>query len=328
MGESLVLHAPAKINLGLALTGRYENGYHRLETIFVPVTLFDKITVQRAATDSVRYFWPHEADAETQRMLALGAAKNPLLHHALAALRQYIEVPPLSITVEKRIPSPGGLGGASADAAALIAGLWRQVVPTRAMPPKLIAASEELGADIPFFLAHGLAGRAARLSGIGHELTAVKIPRLCGWLCVPAFGFPTAQMFAEVRQWDLPPATSGSAEGMGKSHVNLALRLNEIPYSDEPIRGVRVLQNDFDRAALAVFPAEGRRLTRAKLTLAQAARQFFPHEWVVGMTGSGAGLFAATEAGLPVRSLTALKPLLQTRLGRGWQVFPFTNIGP
>lgn len=328
MRESLVLHAPAKINLGLSLTGRYENGYHRLETVFVPVTLFDKLSVQRAAADSVRYFWPHEADTDTQRILALGAAKNPLLQRALAALRGYCEIPPVSLTVEKRIPSPGGLGGASADAAALIAGLWRHFAAGREMPPELIAASEKLGADIPFFLAHGLAGRAARLSGIGHELTAVEMAPLCGWLCVPAFGFPTAHMFAEVRQWDLPRAKEQGAERVGESHANLALRLNEIPYSDEPIRGVRALKNDFDRAALAVFPVESRRLTRAKLTIAQAARQFFQAEWAIGMTGSGAGLFAATEARLPMRSLTALKPLLQARLGQGWQVFPFRSIGP
>lgn len=319
------IFAPAKINLGLRVTGRYATGYHRLDTVFVPVSLFDRLNLQEAACDSVTHLWPAESAPATRRHLAQGAAANPLIQKTLAFLRRYIQLPHLKIEVAKRIPSPGGLGGASADAAALMRALWQEQRAGEKMPGTLIQASEALGADIPFFLRYGLEGHAARLKGVGHELTWVDIPPLCGWLSVPAFGFPTAQMFAEVRRWDLPLAEEGSVENSGTSESNLALRLNEIPYSDEPIDGVRFVKNDFDTAAAAVFPAEHKRLERAKRTIAQTAAQFFPGAWVIGMTGSGAGLFAATDAVLPKRGLSAYAGVLRARLGAGWQVFPFQS---
>lgn len=328
------IFAPAKINLGLNITGRYANGYHRLETVFVPVPLGDRLQLLPASTDAIRHSWQRTTPVLQRRDLEQGTAKNPLLLKTLNAAREYfrknfaIEIPQLHAHVEKHIPSPGGLGGASSDAAALIAALWTRFAATREIPPEFIAATEKLGADIPFFLLHGLEGRAARLTGIGHELAAVEIPRLCGWLCIPDFGFPTGQMFAEVRSWDLPLAEPVASQKAPGAESNLALRLNEIPYSDEPVRGVRVLRNDFDTAAAAVFPAESRMLFRAKLVIAQAATQFFPGEWAIGMTGSGAGLFAVTEQMIPMTRLTALKTTLKARLGQGWRVIPFRNIGP
>ncbi len=330
----LAFSAPAKINLGLSITGRYKNGYHRLESIFVPVSVFDRISVTAAAAEAVKHSWPTDLSPARRREIASGTLTNPLLLKTLGVMRSYLKqecalaLPALQISVEKQIPSPGGLGGASADAAALIAALWAAAGSAENLPPEFIKQTERLGADIPFFLKYGLQGQAALLQGVGHELTAVSIPRLGGWICVPGFGFPTGQMFAEVRRWNLPEVEAEAAKNAASAQSNLALRLNEIPYSDEPISGVRVLRNDFDAAAQAVFPAQSRLLSEAKTVLARTAKQFFPGAWVLGMTGSGAALFAASDAEIPMRNLTSLKALLSARLGGTWQVIPFRNIGP
>lgn len=326
------LFAPAKINLGLRITGRYANGYHRLESVFVPISLFDRLYLKRAAADSVSYLWPAGTGARARSALALGAQNNPLLLRALTLARGFLsqqrglKIPPLGITVEKNIPSPAGLGGASADAAALISGILRRH--TSALPDDVITAAERLGADIPFFLKHGLSGQAALLKGTGAALTAIQMPPLRGIACVPDFGFPTAEMFGVMRKRDLPALGEEIIAPVAGAGSNLALRLNEIPYSDEPISGVRVARNDFDAAAESVFPDKSRRLLGAKRTIAQAVAQFFPGEWVIGMTGSGAGLFSVTEMEIPMPQLWPLQIALRARLGDGWRVMPFKSIGP
>jgi 4-diphosphocytidyl-2C-methyl-D-erythritol kinase len=326
--------APAKINLGLRITGRYANGYHRLESVFVPISVFDRLSISAGVRDTVIHTWPASATATQRRRLEFGAQQNPLLLKTIAFARSYLlqahalTLPALRVTAVKRIPSPAGLGGASADAAVLLAEICRNMLSmesTRAALDSILRETEALGADVPFFLKHGLQGQAAILCGVGHELTPVTISPLCGYIAVPAFGFSTAQMFAEVRGWKLPAAETAEASTLG---ANLTLRLNEIPYSDEPLNGVRVVQNDFDTAAQAVFPSESRVLAQAKLTLAKTMSQFFPGAWVVGMTGSGAGLFSATDMTIPMRRLTSLSGVLRTRLGSDWQVLPFKSIGP
>jgi 4-diphosphocytidyl-2C-methyl-D-erythritol kinase len=274
------LFAPAKINLGLRVTGRYANGYHRLESVFVPISIFDRLYLQRATTDSVSYLWPAGTTARSRSALALGTRKNPLLLRALALARDFlgkqkaVDFPPLRITVEKNIPSPAGLGGASADAAVLIAGILRRY--TFTFTDDVATAAERLGADIPFFLKHGLSGRAALLKGTGAALTTMQMASLRGIACVPDFGFPTAEMFAAMRKRDLPALGAESIEPVAGTESNLALRLNEIPYSDEPISGVRVAQNDFDAAAESVFPDKSRRLFGAKKNHRPGGGAVFP----------------------------------------------------
>jgi len=334
--HAIEVFAPAKLNLGLKITGRYANGYHHLETLFVPVALYDRLTIRQAARDEVRYNWPRGLTADRKRQLALGALQKPLLWKSIAIAREYLEkseipLPPVAITVHKRIPSPAGLGGASSDAAVIVITLLRyaavaagkeQAAEIILTSPEFMRALEALGADVPYFARFGTQGQSARLSGIGHELSAVSVPRLHGWVCVPPFGFSTATMFAEVRRWSLPLLGKQSQHNE-QSHPNLTLRLNEISHSDELAAGVGVVHNDFDRAAAAAFPEKYRILAEAKRRIALTAAERFAGACAVGMTGSGAALFAVTDAASTLRDLNAGAPVLQQRLGRGWQVLPF-----
>ncbi|MFO1480987.1 MAG: hypothetical protein U1F40_12370 [Turneriella sp.] len=322
-----ILFAPAKLNLGLRITGRYANGYHHLESLFMPVTLYDRITLLPGAHDAVRHNWRFATYAAQVRQLALGAAKNPLLAKAINFARakptaKSGELNPLRVAVEKRIPSPSGLGGASADAAALVAHLLGLSGPREASA-QLLHEVSQLGADIPFFLQHGLWGEAAYLSGVGAQLNPVELPQLAGIVAVPPFGFSTAAMFGYFRARDLPTMTENNPPEaiQGKS----ALRLNEIRYSDERFPGVRVAQNDFEQAAAAVFPKEAQLLSAAQAKVAQAVRQIFPGTWLAGLTGSGPALYAVTEGPVSSADLKRLSAVLTHRLGALWQVYPIRS---
>lgn len=331
--KRITAFAPAKINLGLRITGRYENGYHHLETVFAPISIYDRITIEPAGSDAVRHSWPTGTALIQKSILEQGLIKNPLMLKILEFVRSQLKVtagialPPLHIAIAKQIPSPSGLGGASADAAALIDALYRLYAPG-ANPvfasPAFLTSIAALGADIPFFLRHGLSGRAARLTGIGHELSPVQIPDLAGFVVIPPFGFSTAKMFAHVRTLALPVVQQKPVA----PEPNLTLRLNEIPFSDELAGRVKIVQNDFDAVAQAVFPAESRLLAEAKQQVALTVGQFWQGEssWLLGMTGSGAGLFTATDARLPQATLAKIAPVLKARLGASWRVLPFRSL--
>ncbi|GAB4426512.1 MAG: hypothetical protein OHK0011_08050 [Turneriella sp.] len=229
---------------------------------------------------------------------------------------------PLDITVHKRIPSPSGLGGASADAGALIAHLLGLTGPGEASP-QLLAEASRLGADIPFFLQYGLWGQPAQLNGVGAQLQPVDMHALAGVVAVPPFGFSTAAMFGYFRSQNLPSVTADNPPKSTESKS--ALRLNEIRYSDERFPGVRVARNDFEQAAAAVFPKEAQVLSAAQAKVAQAVRQIFPDTWLAGLTGSGPALYAVTEGQISSADLKRLSAVLRHRLGALWQVYPIRS---
>ncbi|MGH2957484.1 MAG: 4-(cytidine 5'-diphospho)-2-C-methyl-D-erythritol kinase, partial [Solirubrobacterales bacterium] len=105
-GDGVVLAAPAKLNLCLYLGPPREDGLHEIVSVFEPLELADQLRVSRAEADEV---------------VCEGIEAPDLVARALAALREAgWRSPPLRIEVEKRIPVAAGLGGGSADAAAVL----------------------------------------------------------------------------------------------------------------------------------------------------------------------------------------------------------------
>jgi 4-diphosphocytidyl-2-C-methyl-D-erythritol kinase len=156
---TVTLLARAKINLYLDILSRRENGYHNIQSIMQTVDLCDTVTLTRRAPGEGIHI---ETDAEglpnDRRNLAWRAAEQ--FSVLLGA------VPDVSIRIEKRIPMAAGLGGGSADAAAVLRGLnrlYRTDVPTS----ELCELGSRLGADIPFCIVGG----AMVAEGIGEILT-------------------------------------------------------------------------------------------------------------------------------------------------------------
>ncbi len=154
-GRALRLVAPAKINLALEVTARRDDGYHDIDTVMTTLDLGDAVTLRAAAEISVTLTGPRSAGINATDDLAGRAAR------ALAEAAGRTDG--VDVTVEKRIPSPAGLGGGSSDAAAVLRGLarlWDLAWPAE----RLVEVAASLGSDVPFFLAGG----AARCTGRGE----------------------------------------------------------------------------------------------------------------------------------------------------------------
>ena len=180
--DTLVVPAPAKVNLFLHVTGRRDDGYHLLESLFVLVDLADTVTLVRRDDRAI----------VRARVVPGVAEQADLAMRAAVALRDATGTPfGASIAVDKRIPMGGGLGGGSSDAASVLLGLNRlwALGLSRA---ELAGIGVKLGADVPFFV-HG---ENAIVRGIGEVIAPVSLPRQWLALALPAVQVPTATIFA------------------------------------------------------------------------------------------------------------------------------------
>lgn len=160
--KAFSLPSPAKVNLGLRITGRRSDGYHQLETCFYPVpALFDEISIQESPQ------WILEEEG----IIIGGALSENLMYRAWELFKAIVpELPCLRVRIHKRIPAGAGLGGGSSNAATiavLINEAFRLGL-DQATIAKIIAP---LGADVPFFLHE----EPMLATGIGHDLKPVQV---------------------------------------------------------------------------------------------------------------------------------------------------------
>jgi 4-diphosphocytidyl-2-C-methyl-D-erythritol kinase len=156
------VHAPAKLNLLLRILAREASGYHGLESLFVKLALHDVVTIRTDVTD--RTLTVH---GPTVPSAGLGVREENLAWRAAVAFAQATGWPDgFAIDLEKHIPVGGGLGGGSADAAAVLRGL-NAMAPSPLPTAELLAMAGSLGADVPFLLSDALLawtwGRGDRL---------------------------------------------------------------------------------------------------------------------------------------------------------------------
>ncbi len=159
--ERMRLFAPAKINLGLSVTKRLENGYHALESLFVPLSVGDELEVSPSDTLNLKVVG---ADLPTDRRNLVYRAAQAFFGGSGVKGR-------VKIRLYKNLPVASGLGGGSSDAAITLWALERMFGPTDFDTSGLELT---LGADVPFFLLGG----AAFVTGIGEVLTPMKLPRV------------------------------------------------------------------------------------------------------------------------------------------------------
>ena len=191
---ALDMLAHAKLNVFLRILGRREDGYHDIETLLLPISVADHVTVERADAVTLSLGGPAAAGlSEDDTNLALRAA------HALAAHAADGSRPGAQITIEKRIPIAAGLGGGSADAAAtllLLDELWEMGMGRHG----LTRLAAEVGSDVPGMLL----GEPAYVSGRGESVEPVLLQPTT-WVVKPfAFGVSSGDAYA---WWDKGAAT-------------------------------------------------------------------------------------------------------------------------
>jgi 4-diphosphocytidyl-2-C-methyl-D-erythritol kinase len=246
--------APAKINLALHVTGQRGDGYHLLDSLVVFAGVGDRVTVA-------------VSDARKFDVTGPQSANLPITpeNSVLRAAQLFGRDQGWHITLDKVLPVASGIGGGSADAAAtlrLLARFW-------GMPLPPAAAVLALGADVPVCLA----GRAARMTGIGEVLAPLPHALPPTWLVLvnPGVPVPTPLVFKALTQKDNPGLPD-----------DLPLWAN----ADQMAAFLRATRNDLEAPAIGIAPVI------AEVKAALAAQ---PGCLVARMSGSGAtcfGLFA------------------------------------
>jgi 4-diphosphocytidyl-2-C-methyl-D-erythritol kinase len=182
-----VLFAPAKLTLSLEVVRRRPDGYHDIDAEMVAIDLADRLVVDRDG-DGVEI-----VAAPAVRAAGLTRGPDNLVARALALAGRTA-----AVRVEKHIPVGGGLGGGSADAAAILR--WAAV-------DDLVAAAA-LGGDVPFCVRGG----RARVEGIGERVTPLDYEPREFVLLVPPFGVDTGAAYARWDELALGRADAGRPE--------------------------------------------------------------------------------------------------------------------
>jgi 4-diphosphocytidyl-2-C-methyl-D-erythritol kinase len=203
-GGELVVHAPAKLNLFFEVLEKRSDGYHEIETLMCPITLYDTLHFQEEQNGGVRL--------ECRRVFGAGGLEGCGLHdvtdgpgnlvvRAVELLRQRTAVRRgARLLLVKRIPAAAGLGGGSSDAAAALLAAnegWR----LGCSRDQLAEWAAELGSDVPFFLL----GSAAVCRGRGERVEPVGgVTGLHAVVVRPPAGLATAAVYAACRVPDQP----------------------------------------------------------------------------------------------------------------------------
>jgi 4-diphosphocytidyl-2-C-methyl-D-erythritol kinase len=171
--------APAKINLSLRVVRRRDDGFHDIDSLMVPVSIFDKLEIELLDEGSLQFTCDDSSIPADDKNLVVRAAN---LFCAEIGL-----VPHLRIHLEKHIPHGAGLGGGSSNAAITLIGL-NHLFRTELPRETLLSLAADLGSDVPFFIV----GRPAHARGRGEKLESASFNhRLPLLLIKPAFGVST-----------------------------------------------------------------------------------------------------------------------------------------
>jgi 4-diphosphocytidyl-2-C-methyl-D-erythritol kinase len=255
------IRAPAKINLRLRVIGKRADGYHLLDTILLPVSLYDEIDISKVRQIGGKTAPKNRLTVSCNDPLVPAGRKNLAYQAALLILSDAKTNARVHIRIHKRIPVGAGLGGGSSDAAATLVGLNR-LFRLGYSAKRLEEISLALGADVPFFVK----AVPARARGIGERLSPLRrVPRL--WLIIlhPNFPVSTGWVYRNLPSKLTKPIANTSINRWSGSLANLN----------------KLLVNDLETVTMGRYPRIG-------LLKEELARQ-----GAVGtlMSGSGSSVF-------------------------------------
>jgi 4-diphosphocytidyl-2-C-methyl-D-erythritol kinase len=293
-GAPVRLRAGCKINYGLAITGRRGDGYHLLDSVFIPLPEpHDELTVRQTAEPAIRVLCRAEGVDEEDNTL-------------VRAWRLFREATGLAIGLHvelaKGIPWGAGLGGGSSDAACLLRHLQR-LAGGKVDDARLGAIAARVGADVPFFLQDA----PMRVTGIGDVLepAAPDLPGRELVLVTPRIAVSTPWAY---KTWDRIMAERAGAGGEEKP-----LTKSGAEDKDSSLSGSRgfTARNDLE---LAVFPSYPE-IAEAKDRLLSLGAA------VASMSGSGSSVFGLFQdsagAERACKALSAVWPVRRMRICTG-----------
>lgn len=247
----------AKINLGLNVVERRPDGYHNLQTVFMPVPLTDALEVHEM--DAA---FPSEVDCDLKvtNIAVEGDEQRNLVVRAYNMLKaEFPDMPRVHAHLRKDIPTQAGMGGGSSDCAAMLL-LLNRMFSLGLTQQQLIDRAAQLGADCPIFILN----RPAYAEGIGEKLTPIELSLKDYYLAIvrPNIPVPTKEAFSRI-----------------KPHMPAK---NCLDIVRQPIDTWRhELVNDFEESVFALHPEIG----------AVKQRLYNLGAVYAAMSGSGSALF-------------------------------------
>jgi 4-diphosphocytidyl-2-C-methyl-D-erythritol kinase len=251
--------APAKLNLFLHITGRKDNGYHLLQSVFMLIDWYDTLHFDLRRDGQV-----------SREDLTLKLPDDDLITRAARLLQQASGTTlGAHIAIEKSIPAQAGMGGGSSDAATCLLALnklWKLHFTVN----QLAELGLKLGADVPFFLR----GENAWVEGVGEIITPISVPPAQFVVVKPPEGLETAKIFgSEVLNRESKPATISvfAANPFGFGHNDLqpvAQRL--CPQISEAIEWLETAR--LETASLEPAVVKGRMTGSGSAVFAQVPR--------------------------------------------------------
>lgn len=259
MKKTLILQAPAKINIGLWVKHKRPDGFHELASIMQTISLSDTITLKEIGEPGIHIFCDHQDVPNDPTNLA---------HKAATIFLEKFDIEPrLAINIDKKIPVAAGLAGGSTDAGAIFTGLARMYDKPITVPD-LMSLSASIGSDIPFVLHGGL----ALAEGRGEILKFYEPPKppLAVVIAVPV-GVKVSTKWAYE---NYVPGNNG-AKSEAFAQILEAYRRRDL----DSLR--KVAFNDLESVTLHRHP----QVDRIKTLLSESG------EGVVLMSGSGPSVF-------------------------------------
>jgi 4-diphosphocytidyl-2-C-methyl-D-erythritol kinase len=181
--------SPAKLNLFLYITGQRPDGYHTLQTLFQFLDYGDTLTIVPRQDGQLRLLTPVEGVPDEENLIIRAAR---LLMHSAATRDRLPKGSGADISIDKRLPMGGGLGGGSSNAATVLVALnhlWQ----CQLSEDELAAIGLTLGADVPVFVR----GHAAFAEGVGEILTPVDVAEKWYLVAHPGVSIPTPVIFRD-----------------------------------------------------------------------------------------------------------------------------------
>lgn len=257
MNGSVHVRSPAKINWNLRVIARRGDGFHEIESLVSPVTLYDELVFSGRADSSFELLCEHPAIPRDDRNLVARAARLLAGRSGTAS--------GVTCVLTKRIPMGGGLGGGSSNAAATLLALnqlWSLDWPME----RLLPLAAELGSDVPLFMERG----SAIIRGRGEQVERVTVG-WSGWivLLLPDFAVSTAEVY---RAWQPECVTANPHPPWPVSHLGAAALMQQS-------------FNMLEAPALRIVPALEDLLAGAASLAGRPVR----------MSGSGSSLFTAFD---------------------------------
>lgn len=204
------LRAPAKVNLWFRILHRREDGFHEIETLMAPVSLYDDINVTRLPVErGIQFTCDDPSLPVGDDNLIVKAARFFLAATGLET--------GLRIEMQKRIPHGAGLGGGSSDAASTLVGL-NALLGARLSLVELVELGSKIGSDVSFFISRS----AAVCRGRGEKVQPAPLKRqLPLVLLKPQFGIPTAWAYSRWKDSrELPHVRYGRQDFAGTMVFN------------------------------------------------------------------------------------------------------------